>query len=115
MKKTNCLRLGVLLFSSIALLASCGAKDNSKKYTVTFYDGETVLKEEKVKENEKVARFEPTKENYDFVNWYATPSYNHLFDFDTEIKKIHRFMQDFLNLKRIRENLTLLEVEEAHY
>lgn len=87
MKKTNCLRLGVLLFSSIALLASCGAKDNSKKYTVTFYDGETVLKEEKVKENEKAARFEPTKENYDFVNWYATPSYNHLFDFDTEIKK----------------------------
>ena len=53
MKKTNCLRLGVLLFSSIALLASCGAKDNSKKYTVTFYDGETVLKEEKVKENLK--------------------------------------------------------------
>ena len=57
MKKTNCLRLGVLLFSSIALLASCGAKDNSKKYTVTFYDGETVLKEEKVKENEKVCKY----------------------------------------------------------
>lgn len=87
MKKTNKLCLGVLLFSSLALLASCGPKDETKKYKVTFYDGETVLKEENVKENEKVARYEPTKEGFDFVNWYATPSYNHLFDFDTEIKK----------------------------
>ena len=90
-------------FHQLRFLPHVVQKIIQKKYTVTFYDGETVLKEEKVKENEKVARFEQRLVTIIFLILIQ------------KLKKIHRFMQDFLNLKRIRENLTLLEVEEAHY
>ena len=38
-----------LLFSSASLLASC-SKNSTKTFDVTFYNGETVLKVEKVEE-----------------------------------------------------------------
>lgn len=57
----------------------------AKTYTVTFYDGETVLKTETVKENAKVERWTPVKEGYTFIDWYATPSFTHVFDFNTPI------------------------------
>ncbi len=39
-------------------------------FTVTFKDGDTVLKTEEVQFNGKISKYEPTKEGYDFVGWY---------------------------------------------
>lgn len=59
----------------------------SEGYTVTFYDsdGTTVLDTKKVEEGECVEEYEPQKENYTFVGWYATPQMNRRFDFSSAI------------------------------
>lgn len=72
--------------TSVAMLAACKDDDATKtEYTVTYYDGDTVLDTQKVKEGEKATKWTPTKTNYTFDNWYATPNYAHLFDFDAPI------------------------------
>ena len=48
-------------------ITSC--KKEVKSYTVTFMDGETVLKTETVKEGSTAEGLTPTKEGYDFVGW----------------------------------------------
>lgn len=70
--------------SSFAMLAAC-QESKKTEYTVTYYDGETVLDTQKVKEGEKATKWTPTKENYTFVDWYATPNFAHLFNFDAAI------------------------------
>ena len=94
---------GFAVATSLTVLASCGneaktttAEQTSTKevetstkkvesYTVTFYDGKTVLKTETVEEGKKVASYTPEKEGYTFLGWYATPDFNHDFNFDAEI------------------------------
>lgn len=71
--------------SSVAMLAACKDDPEPEKFTVTYYDGTTVLKTEEVKEGEKATRWEPTKKDYTFDDWYATPNFAHTFDFDTPI------------------------------
>lgn len=71
--------------SSFAMLAACNKESEKTEYTVTYYDGETVLDTQTVKEGEKATKWTPTKENYTFVDWYATPNFAHLFDFDAAI------------------------------
>ncbi len=64
-------------------LAACEKKpvDNATYYTVTYMDGTNVLKTEEVKEGEVPAAYTPTKEGgYQFVDWFATPSKNHIYD-----------------------------------
>lgn len=62
-------------------LAACDTEDNSTYYTVTYMDGNSVLKTEKVKEGEVPAAYTPTKDGgYEFVDWFATPSKNHRYD-----------------------------------
>lgn len=64
--------------TSVAMLAACKDDDATKtEYTVTYYDGDTVLDTQKVKEGEKATKWTPTKTNYTFDNWYATPNYAH--------------------------------------
>ena len=46
-------------------ITSC--KKEVKSYTVTFMDGETVLKTETVKEGSSATGLTPTKEGHDFV------------------------------------------------
>lgn len=70
--------------------AACGGRqepaDDGTYYTVTYMDGTTVLKTEKVKEGEKPAGYTPTKDGgYEFVDWFATPSKNHKYDMDAEV------------------------------
>ncbi len=72
--------------SSVAMLAAC-VHDVPKtaEYTVTYYDGTNVLKTEKVKEGGTATKWTPTKDDYTFVDWYATPNFAHLFKFDEPI------------------------------
>ncbi len=85
-----CVALGLFAF------AACGPKESGDKVTVTFYDATgtnkpaemKVLKTQKVTKGESVASYVPTKDGgYDFVNWFATPSKSHVFDFTTKIDK----------------------------
>lgn len=73
-----------LLFSSASLLASC-SKNSTKTFDVTFYNGETVLKVEKVEEGKKATDWTPVVEGYTFQDWYGTPTFTHEFDFSTPI------------------------------
>lgn len=87
MKKTivACFAAGVALTMAVGLTA-CTPKEEGTYHTVTYVDGNNVLKTEKVKDGEKANKFVPEKDGgYEFVNWYATPSKNHKFDFDQVI------------------------------
>lgn len=81
-KKLLSVLLAVLLVVSAMAIVAC---DNTVKHTVTFYDGTNVLKEVKVEDGKTVEAFTPQKEGYQFINWYSTPSYTHLFDFSKPI------------------------------
>ncbi len=75
--------------SSVAMLTAC-KEDNpdttkTVEYTVTYYDGEDILKTEKVKEGEKAQEWTPVKADYTFEGWYATPNFSFEFPFDTPI------------------------------
>ncbi len=79
--------IAMVCMVSFTLLTACkeDKTPEDKEFTVTFYDGTTVLDTQKVKEGEKATRWEPTKKDYTFVDWYATPNFAHLFDFDQVI------------------------------
>lgn len=81
--------VAVVCMVSLTLLSACnGTKTpETKEYTVTFYDGTTVLDTQTVKEGEKATKWVPTKTDYVFVDWYATPNFGHLFDFEESIKE----------------------------
>lgn len=51
-------------------IASC--KKEVKTYTVTFYDGDTLLKTETVEEGKDAIGLTPTKEGYDFAGWSSS-------------------------------------------
>lgn len=87
-KLIGLLLIVVMIVSIASVLVACQDKDDApeiKEYTVTFYDGNDILKTQTVKDGEKVANWTPTKEGYTFVNWFATPNFVHLFDFDSAI------------------------------
>ena len=74
--------------TSVAMLAACSNDDpKPKEYTVTYYDGTTVLEKQKVKEGEKATKWTPEKPDYTFVDWYATPNFAHLFPFDEPVNE----------------------------
>lgn len=99
-----CLAIGV---GGVAALTACGDggdKGGDGKLTVTFYDATgtndpkamKVVKTVKVDKNGKIAvgedgtvdGYKPEKEGgYEFVDWFATPSKSHAFDFDEAITK----------------------------
>ena len=73
-----------MLFTFTMMLASC-SNNTVKSYDVTFYNGETVLKVEKVEENKCATNWTPEVEGYTFEKWYGTPTFTHEFDFTTPI------------------------------
>lgn len=79
--------VAVVCMLSIAMLSACNdtKTPETKEYTVTYYDGTTVLKTETVKEGERATKWVPTKENFVFVEWFATPNFGHKFDFEQGI------------------------------
>ena len=81
-----------LFFASTMILASCNdpssptpSSESAKTYDVTYYNGDTVLKTEKVEEGKKATEWTPVVEGYDFKGWYGTPTFTHKFDFNTAI------------------------------
>lgn len=71
-------------------LAGCGGGGDSgdtsaNKYTITYYDGDTVLLEQTVDPNGKAYDWTPTKSGQDFVDWYTTDNGNDEFNFSTAI------------------------------
>ncbi len=82
-KKLLSVLLAMLLVASAFAIVAC---DNTVKHTVTFYDGKNVIKEVKVEDGKTAENFTPEKEGgYQFINWFSTPSYTHLFDFSKPI------------------------------
>ncbi len=78
--------LAIVCMFSFTMLTACDDKTpQPKEFTVTFYDGSQVLDTQTVKEGEKAQEWEPTKKDYNFVDWYATPNFAHLFDFNAPI------------------------------
>lgn len=82
------LALGAAVIMSLGLVA-CGPTEEDPEgntHTVTFMDGDTVLKTEAVEDGATATEYTPTKAGgYEFVDWFATPSKNHEFDFTTPI------------------------------
>lgn len=71
-----------------SLITACGPTEEEPEvteYTVTYYDGTTVLDTQTVEEGEKATEWTPTKDGYSFDGWYATPNFAHEFDFNTAI------------------------------
>ncbi len=74
-----------LLGCSLATVACSNNKTSeveAEPYKVTFYDGETVLKTEMVKDGESATKWEPKKEGYTFVDWYGTPNFKFKYNFE---------------------------------
>ena len=82
-----CVTMGASMF--VACGDDAGNTPGGGKYTVTFYDGTTVLSTQEVEHGGKAVKPtpDPTKEGFDFLRWYATPSYNIVYNFDTEIEE----------------------------
>jgi len=58
----------------------------STSYTVTFKDGETTLSTATVEEGEKITKpTDPTKDGFEFVNWYTDSALTTEYDFTSTI------------------------------
>lgn len=95
MKKLKWASLALATTLGVSMLAACAPQpddsDNTvtvpTEYTVNYYDtdGTTKLKTDMVKEGEKAARWIPSKEGYNFVEWYTTMSYTTAWSFENKI------------------------------
>ena len=97
MKKVKWIPVVLAAALSMTLLAACQGNtddqpdnqtnngEETEEFTVTYYDGETVLKTEDVQEGGKATNWTPIKAGYDFGGWWATPNFTHEFSFDTVI------------------------------
>lgn len=79
----------LLFFSIIAVCVIMLTACTTSEFKVTFEtNGGSEVKAVTVIEGNKVTKpNNPTKENYDFVNWYADEKFETLFDFDKAITK----------------------------
>lgn len=89
-----------LILGFIFTLASCG-KDNRIK--VTFYDGENVLKVEKVAKGKTATEWTPTKEGYAFEGWFGTPNFNHVYNFENEITEPTSIFASFKSMEYVAD------------
>lgn len=89
-KISFCMAAAMVLTLSLGIAAAC--TDGEEGYTVTFYDGTTVITTREVDEGGTVAEFEPSdvgyeKEGYNFSGWYATSDFTHDWSFETAIEQ----------------------------
>ena len=85
-----CMAAAMVLTLSLGIAAACA--EDETKFTVTFYDGTTVITEKEVEEGGKIAAFKPSdvgyeKEGFAFDGWYATADFTFDWSFDTAIDK----------------------------
>ena len=89
-KISFCMAAAMVLTLSLGIAAACAGSEEG--YTVTFYDGTTVIMTREVDEGGTVAEFEPSdvgyeKEGYNFSGWYATSDFTHDWSFETAIEQ----------------------------
>lgn len=80
----------LLALACIGAVACSGGGEEGTKYTVTYVDitaDNATLKTEEVEAGGKATEWTPTKEGYNFDDWYATPDMLHEFDFDSAINQ----------------------------
>ena len=78
----------LLVLACIGTVACSDGGEEVTKYTVTYVDitdNNKTLKTEDVAAGDKATEWEPEKEGYTFVEWYATPDMIHVFDFNNVI------------------------------
>lgn len=89
MKKKKLLFSAVALATCIPMLAGCTGgnttEGGTEKFTVTYYDGTTVLLEQSVSPNGKAYDWSPSKDGYEFVDWYTTSGMTVPYDFTKAI------------------------------
>lgn len=73
--------VGAVVLACTMGVTSC-THNETKSYEVNFYDDTTVLKTEKVKDGETATNWTPTKEGFEFVDWYATPNFKFAYEFE---------------------------------
>lgn len=73
--------VGAVVLACTMGVTSC-THNETKSYQVKFYDDTTVLKTEKVKDGETATNWTPTKEGFEFVDWYATPNFKFAYKFE---------------------------------
>ena len=78
--------MALVLVLGMAAFAACKQDEpETPVFTVTYYDGTTVLKTEEVEEGSHATYWEPeAKEGMEFSDWYVDAGLNRVFDFEGE-------------------------------
>ena len=86
MKKLKWIVMALVLVLGMAAFAACKQDEpETPVFTVTYYDGTTVLKTEEVEEGGHATYWEPeAKEGMEFSDWYVDAGLNRVFDFEGE-------------------------------
>ena len=86
MKKLKWIAMALVLVLGMAAFAACKQDEpETPFFTVTYYDGTTVLKTEEVEEGGYATYWEPeAKEGMEFSDWYVDAGLNRVFDFEGE-------------------------------
>lgn len=86
MKKLKWIAMALVLVLGMAAFAACKPDEpETPVFTVTYYDGTTVLKTEEVEEGSHATYWEPeAKEGMEFSDWYVDAGLNRVFDFEGE-------------------------------
>lgn len=86
MKKLKWIVMALVLVLGMAAFAACKPDEpETPVFTVTYYDGTTVLKTEEVEEGGYATDWEPeAKEGMEFSDWYVDAGLNRVFDFEGE-------------------------------
>lgn len=86
MKKLKWIVMALVLVLGMAAFAACKPDEpETPVFTVTYYDGTTVLKTEEVEKGGHATDWEPeAKEGMEFSDWYVDAGLNRVFDFEGE-------------------------------
>ena len=75
--------LSIFLLFMFMVVALIGCAES--KYTVTWYDGDDVLKTDEVFKGAVLEEWTPEKTGYEFKGWYKDSSFKDIFDFENKI------------------------------
>ena len=86
MKKLKWIVMALVLVLGMAAFAACKQDEpETPVFTVTYYDGTTVLKTEEVEKGGHATYWEPeAKEGMELSDWYVDAGLNRVFDFEGE-------------------------------
>lgn len=85
MKKSRWIIFLLIAAMTMCLFVGCEKPEEETKFTVTYMDGDTVLKTEEVLDGGTATQWTPEKDGCSFVGWFATPTMSVAFDFTKPI------------------------------